>query len=358
LDAIERAIRNALEKGNAEDRVFRERVYRAAYTSLQRAMEGNSRIDEQGAARRRELFKRHVVAIEREYMPALEPEQPTPEPQPPIAAPVPEESLPAAPAPIVPAPERRQAARAPSLDVVPDERRAPPAREPAELSANERDRIEAGTPRAGRRSQPYGLILAVLIVLAALAIGLWWYAPRVFGSGDERVANPPATAEGESFTPEDDGEPILPGTEVLSWIDVFQPSDPASIRAPGGTSAEVADDDGEAFLRIRSTSEGAAVGFDIGEGTLQRLAGKTAIFSIDARSEEQRETQISIACDFAGLGDCGRRRYLLAAERGEYLFEVAIPAGTPSGAGSIEIVPDIANQGRPVDIFAIRVAVQ
>ncbi|TIS91922.1 MAG: hypothetical protein E5W88_20590, partial [Mesorhizobium sp.] len=28
LDAIEKAIRNALEKGNAEDRAFRERVYR------------------------------------------------------------------------------------------------------------------------------------------------------------------------------------------------------------------------------------------------------------------------------------------------------------------------------------------
>lgn len=356
MDAIERAIRNALEKGNADDRVFRERVYRAAYTSLQRAMEGNPRIDEQGAARRRELFKRHVVSIEREYMPAIEPEQAAPDAGP-VAAPE-TANPPADAAPAVPAPERRQAARvpSPSLDMAPDERRpAPPTREPAPLSAPPGDRIDAVPPRAGRR--PYGLILAVVAVLAALAIGLWWFAPLLSGAGGAG-SNPPAAAEGESFTPGDDGEPTLPGTEVLSWIDVFQPTDPASIRAPGGTSAEVADDAGEAFLRIRSTSDGAAIGFDIGEGTLQRLAGKTAIFSIDARSEEQRETQISIACNFAGLGDCGRRRYLLAAERGEYLFEVAIPAGTPSGAGSIEIVPDVANQGRPVDIFAIRVAVQ
>jgi len=352
LDAIERAIRNALEKGNADDRVFRERVYRVAYSSLQRAMEDNPRIDAQGAARRRELFKQHVVAIEREYMPALEAEQAVPDM--PAPAPLPDEVSPVGP-------DRRQAAGTSSLDVAPGDGRSPsPAREDAgELSLGERDRLDARTFRAERR-RPYALLFSVFTVLAALAIGLWWYAPLVFGPGGGGVANPPATLEEESFTPEDDGEPdtVLPGTEVLNWIDVFEPSDPASIRAPGGTSAEVASDAGEAFLRIRSTSEGAAIGFDIGEGTLQRLAGKTAIFSIDARSEEQRETQISIACDFAGLGDCGRRRYLLAAERGEYLFEVAIPSGTPAGAGSIEIVPDIANEGRPVDIFAIRVAVQ
>ena len=34
LDPIEKAIRNAFEKGNAEDRVFRERVYRSAFAAL------------------------------------------------------------------------------------------------------------------------------------------------------------------------------------------------------------------------------------------------------------------------------------------------------------------------------------
>ncbi|TIT51293.1 MAG: hypothetical protein E5W72_11680, partial [Mesorhizobium sp.] len=38
LDAIEKAIRNAFEKGNAEDRTFRERVYRSAFAALDRAL--------------------------------------------------------------------------------------------------------------------------------------------------------------------------------------------------------------------------------------------------------------------------------------------------------------------------------
>ncbi|RWE28889.1 MAG: hypothetical protein EOS77_24650, partial [Mesorhizobium sp.] len=53
LDAIEKAIRNAFEKGNAEDRAFRERVYRSAFAALDRVLQANPNLTVEAAISRR-----------------------------------------------------------------------------------------------------------------------------------------------------------------------------------------------------------------------------------------------------------------------------------------------------------------
>jgi hypothetical protein len=99
------------------------------------------------------------------------------------------------------------------------------------------------------------------------------------------------------------------------------------------------------------------VRFDIGQGVLERIAGRSAIFAITARAEEDRATQMSVECNLAALGDCGRKRYAVEHEPNDFLFEVALPDRAPGAGGSVAITPDIQNQGRAVDIFSIRVAI-
>ena len=80
--------------------------------------------------------------------------------------------------------------------------------------------------------------------------------------------------------------------------------------------------------------------------------------STSSRAPRQdKETQISVNCDFGELGDCGRKRYEVGYERGEYLFEVELPAKSPGAGGSIAINSDFANEGKAVDIYEIRVSV-
>jgi hypothetical protein len=106
---------------------------------------------------------------------------------------------------------------------------------------------------------------------------------------------------------------------------------------------------------MRSGASGAAVSFDVGQGILEQLAGKHAVFDIVARAEEGKDTQMSVDCDFGALGDCGRKRYAVGHVRNEYLFEVDFPDKSPGAAGSIAINSDFDKQGKSVDIYEIRV---
>jgi hypothetical protein len=90
---------------------------------------------------------------------------------------------------------------------------------------------------------------------------------------------------------------------------------------------------------------------------LQQIAGRKAVFDIIARAEEGKETQISVNCDFGELGDCGRKRYAVGYQRGEYLFDVELPDQNPGASGSIAIASDITSGGAAVDIYEIRVSV-
>jgi hypothetical protein len=116
-------------------------------------------------------------------------------------------------------------------------------------------------------------------------------------------------------------------------------------------------DDSGSFLRVRSGKSGSAVSFDVGQGVLEQLAGKHAVFDIVARAEEGKDTQMSIDCNFGELGDCGRKRYAVGHEKNEYLFDVDFPDKRPGAAGAIAVNSDFDGQGKSVDIYEIRVSV-
>ena len=92
-------------------------------------------------------------------------------------------------------------------------------------------------------------------------------------------------------------------------------------------------------------------------GLLDQIAGRKVTFEISALTHEGKDTQMSIQCNFAELGDCGRKRYDVEAARNNFLFEIEMPNRSAGSFGSISVTPDIAQGKVPVDVFMIRVFV-
>ena len=153
------------------------------------------------------------------------------------------------------------------------------------------------------------------------------------------------------FAPRKPGD----GDQARDWIGIFTPADPSKVSVPAGAKADALKDDSGAFLRIRSGPSAAAVTFDVGQGVLDQIAGKHAIFDVIARAEDGKDTQMTVDCDFGELGDCGRKRYAVGRDRNEYLFEVQMPDKRPAAGGTIAIDSDFDKQGKAVDIYEIRV---
>lgn len=375
MDPVEKAIRNALEKGNAEDRAFREKVYRSAFAALERATASHPELTVETAIRRRQSLQAKITSIESEYLPAAPalPVHPGEVPtvsldEPQAAADAPAVDAPAAEAGGDAAPsvaldsEPEPTADAPAVDVGPGPEAEPmlAGSAPAETVAPDRDE------RRARKRRPLAAAFVVLTLLSAAAIGGWWAYQTGLLKLPEAPSTPPEIVqEGEDFDPAEEMplQPGEPGTvgegtqELRNWITVFSPDDPSAVNAPSGATAEVSEDESGQYMRIRSGTTGAAVVFDVGQGILEQIAGKKAVFDISARAEDGTQTQISISCDFGEMGDCGRKRYAVGYERGEYLFDVQLPAQRPGAGGSIAVNSDFSNEGKAVDIYEIRVSV-
>jgi hypothetical protein len=375
LDPIEKAIRNAFAKGNAEDRAFREKVYRSAFAALDRALQANPSITVETAIKRRKAMQARIAEIEAEFLPSAAPQverdAPTPSVEAPAvtapaaaSAPSPapgngrqEPSMGAEPAPAVAASSRSDAA-----PVVPDIVLEPTfagstSTEAGSFAGGGVEVMPDRDERRAARRFPVRRFVFGLLVLAAIAAGVWWVAT----SGVLKLPQRPgASAVGSSESPGNNvAEPVRPGDadQDRNWIVVFTPDDPTLVSAPSDASAEVTKDDTGSFLRIRSGASGAAVSFDVGQGVLKELAGKHAVFDVLARSEEGKPTQMVLDCNFGDFGDCGRRRFAVGHERNEYLFDVQFPDAQPKAGGTIAINPDFEAQGKAIDIYEIRVSV-
>lgn len=362
LDVIETAIRNAFAKGDAADRAFREKVYRSAFAAMERALKANPGLTVEAAINRRKALQAKIAEIETEFIPAASPEvraaehalgEVRIEPGPPHAA------APAVAPDMAEGRSRQDAALPEPPRFDPSDERAVPAASGAEAAVPAQiDRVVDG-----ERRRPFAAIFIVATLAAAIGAGVWWgMSTGLFKSAaeiDTSVPNPPPVAAEEDFDPDEEpiGAPSRPGgaDDQRDWVSIFAPADASTVSAPGGTEAAAMTDDTGAFLRIRSTSD-AAVVFDVGQGVLERLAGKRVVFAVVARAEEGKETQMSISCNFGELGGCGRKRYAVGYARGDFLFEVEFPAKQPGAAGTIAIVSDVGGEGKAVDVYEIKAA--
>ena len=385
MDVIETAIRNAFEKGDASDRAFREKVYRSAFAALERALKANQHVTVEAAINRRKSLQAKITEIESEFLPAAPAVAPDVraaeralgevriEPAGPRAGAT------AAAAPAAPSVSLGDSGRAgtavpgPSVAPVSGDRSQPGAvlPDPPEFDPHAERAApvpggEAAVPAQvervvdSRRRRPFAAMFVVVTLAAAIGAGVWWgMSTGLFKSLaeiDTSVPNPPTVTAEEDFDPDEEpiGAPALPGTaDQRDWIGVFAPADASTVAAPAGTEAATMSDDTGTFRRLRSNSD-AAVVFDVGQGVLEKLAGKRVVFAVVARAEEGKETQISISCNFGELGGCGRKRYAVGYERGDFLFEVAFPQKQPGAAGTIAIVSDIGGEGKAIDVYEIK----
>ena len=212
--------------------------------------------------------------------------------------------------------------------------------------------------RVRKRRTSMAVMFTAVTVFAAIGIGGWWAYQTGLFRLPEMNPNLPQEVTGEDYEPPAEGGPGIPNADAdRNWISVFEPSDPSLVNAPSGTTAEVQQDDTGTFCASAPAAAAAIVFDNVGQGILQQIAGRKAVFDIIARAEEGKETQISVNCDFGELGDCGRKRYAVGYQRGEYLFDVELPDQNPGASGSIAIASDITSGGAAVDIYEIRVSV-
>lgn len=349
MDPLDKAIRAALEKGDASDPKHRERVYLSALSALERSLKSKPDLPAEAAAIRRDALRKRIRAIESEFRPA-EPAQAEPDisatPAPPVMAPA--ASVPGAPAEGDFVSQLRV-----TRDGQDDGSPAETARQPGPGAGS------TGIPRPRRR--PYARMLSVSLLLVFAGMGGWWlYSSEALlplSARDGAVPNPPGQLREDEFSPARPGRAGSPGSvsEAGSWITIFTPDDPTSVTAPSGTALDVTGEGRDKALRITPSATDSAAVFDLGEGLLTQLAGKRVTIDINAATPEGETTQISIRCSFAELGDCGRKRFDVEASRGDFLFEVELPDRAPGSFGSISLTPDISGGRTPVDIYSILV---
>ena len=341
MDPIEKAIRNALEKGNPVDASFRQRVYASAEAALGRSLSAQPNVSEAQKAQRIANLRTIERSIESEFQPAVEP----------VRAPAPQLQ------------KRDDWSVAPPVrNVAPAEPRTPVVAAP---TLKQVKKIVETKPkkRSGSGGVLRGLLnLIIFLALIALALFLAWkywaaaLVPKEFGGTAEKSDLSTSQSSGASSakklgkaTATDD-----------SWISVFAPSDAASVDVSDGLTAELQGAGADQRLRlVPTTKNGAKTGatFEVGRGILEKLRGKKVVFDIFAKADEGAAAEMSVSCDLAGMGTCQRTRFHLESQPGDNLLVMQLADNGPEASGTLTISPDIEGASHPVEIYSIRVQV-
>jgi len=341
--AVKDTILAALQKGDVRDRAFRESVYRQVFGALERSVKTNPELSADDVFRRREQIVAIIAEIENELAAAETQTDWN------VAPPLQSDER-------IDAPFDDRHVSGPEADFVPsvsrDERLAPGAK-PADTRRDAEALLQGGRRERSKRKRrnPWIRLILWLVVLGLLVLGGWW----IWNQATEAVRTRGASIE-DIIGSSGSGEALLPSGEDSEWIEIFTPSDASTVRANNGAAAEISRDDEGNFLSIGGQGQSEII-FDVGQGALERFAGRTATFSLRARAQED-ETQITVTCDFGQLGQCNRLRYVVGPTITEYLFEVELANVAPSRGGTISIVPDIEGRSRMLDVFSIRVSAE
>ncbi|TMV06153.1 hypothetical protein [Brucella haematophila] len=339
MDSIERAIRNAFAKADAYNPATRQRIYESAWGAHERALAANTALSDAQKEQRRQKLKDAISDIEQEFS---APRQSEEQGEPSLDAPHRDDPVLGGAAAV---------GGAPALDTGDIRSRASKKKGgSADLG------YEGGVSRKEKRGKKkrhspfYSYGIPALVLFVAVMIGYSLYSSFIDLS--RGPSSSPLHSDGG-------GAPLKDGEEPggAKWITIFQPSEATRMSVQGSATAEILRDGPSSFARVKSSGEGDTVKFDVGEGILDQLAGKTATFDIIAKADGGKITQMSVSCDFAGFGDCGRRRYDVGESRNDFLFDLDFAGGKKAGrAGVITINSDLSGSGKPVDIYEIRVS--
>jgi hypothetical protein len=336
VDPIEKAIRNALEKGNALDPAFRNRVYVSAEHALSRSLAAHATMPPADKHARIEKLRRIAVSIEQEFAPATADTDELPRQV------RPESRLQA---------QHERSGRS-SLEAVrrPPEHRHTTSREaPVDLAG-----VSAGSNRRLSKIFVYVTVLALAIMLG----WLFWTSGILDKADDSGGISTDQTSESS----DDTAAPRIGNASDADegWITIFAPSDAAAIDLSDGLAADLKGDGADAFILLTAPENSAvqsAASIEIGRGVLETLRGKKVVFDIKAKAGASEGAQMSIACDLAGMGECLRTRFRLESQLTDNLVSAQLEDTAPEASGLLSISPDIDGKGRAIEVHSVRVRV-
>ncbi len=211
------------------------------------------------------------------------------------------------------------------------------------------------------KRRPFAILLLSTTIIVAAAMGTWWIydqdLARPAAMRDNSVPNPPRILKAESSAP--DGSELVDG----EWLTIFEPGDPRELSTQAASTAELGEDGAGKYVRLAAqggvTSNSAIV--TVEPGLMEAMHGKTATFELKTKSGDGADLQFVITCQFNSSGDCGRKRFTTGKLAESFVFNVKIIRGNAEDenkSGSISIVADISGQGRPLDLYLLRISVK
>lgn len=403
-------IRGALQKQGDPTPQRRAAIYQSSRQALERMLSQNTKLDTAAKQAQRDRLEIAITQIEADYTgvadrvaaAAAKPPAPAPSQAPPPAsakAPPP----PPAPSPAAPAPRQAPAARPAgspeaaasddglSVRVDPGTRAPqvpnPPAGETARQPAGQttgsasaelraEPRVSAGgqpkDPSGGeqplrledhvknyegdilRERRPYGKILLWTIIIVGIAVSIWWAV--TFGPDMLRqklggsVPNPTATIQTGGFLPD--------GTD--GWINAFRPDDDIqNVVTENRGVADLFQDGAVSFLRMTSNPGSTlnTLKIKIPRGVMETIRGKTATFELTIKNSGAETHQFAVFCEFANLGNCGRKRFKVTPKVESFIFDVLVedkPLANDADA-YLALHTDMTSSGKSIDLYSVRV---
>lgn len=387
MSGLETAIRNALEKSDRANPEVRARIYQSSRQALEAGLRKQEIDDPKVVAQQRQRLEALIHGIENEERNRLldvveahvrrETAPPAQNPPAPSVHPVRTQDGVHA---MAPAPEIRSQTNAPGQSYVDDDEYDDEAEDDFRAERQENRGIGRGTPASAdatltyrpdmsarprkRRRGLFARLFMLVSVIAFLGVGAWW----VYTSGllltpeqrDTSVPNPPAEIQAEDFHGNVAEPAIDPGRGFSDeWVDIYQAENNNTGITPGSlANVEVVATPAGPASRVTSRSVGddGNVSIEVPAAVLQELAGKSSTVAVTLQSSTDRQTQVSISCDFASLGDCSRHRFVATPERADMLFRVNFERTlAPNTPGHLMINSDIDGNGRPINIYSVRI---
>lgn len=377
MSGLETAIRNALEKSDRSNAEVRARIYQSSRQALEAGLRKQGIDEPQVVAQQRQRLESLIHVIENEERNRLL-DRVEQQLRPPLPESVAHDELSVDP---VSQPQHHgDTAIEPELrgetrDVRPGVAVAaePPSagRRNAKLSrrgssagdASLAFRPEGAVGRRKRRGL-FARLFIYVTLLAFIGFGAWW----VYSSGlllspaqrDTSVPNPPAQVQAEDFNGAEPAPSLSAGRGFSDdWVELFNAErGSAGVSAgPRATVENIATPAGKAIkVTSRSVSQDGAVSVEVPVEVMRDMAGKSSTISITLQSSSDRQTQVSVACDFATLGDCSRHRFTATAERADMLLNATFERSlAPNAPGKIFINSDIDGNSRPVNLYSVRI---
>jgi hypothetical protein len=346
LDPIEKAIRAALEKGNPEDSMFRQKIYRSAQSALIRSLSTRAGLDESAKQARLARLNQFTAIIETEFQPVV--------------------------AATVKTASRAESAIATSFTDAQEPRVAldwsqKPGSRDGDFSAQSygRELTRSHQTTLNKEDKPSSSLfrklvtIFVFITIFALLVMFGWTAwnSGLFGGTASDGSGPLKLGEAESST---DAGSLQTGNGTSAdekWITVFEPKDASSVQVSDGLTAELRGTGHDAYLKIAGgkDSNKAEASFEVGRGVLETLRGKKIVFNVQAKTTDGLSTQMAVSCSLAGMGECQRVRFHIDGQLTENLIIVQLADNAPEASGTLILNPDIDKSGNPVEITGIRV---